>query len=134
MNQSVILLGVTCCMMFVTALLVYFTLNENMNSSSTHRNQVFWRKWLTLCLFISSSICNQWISSLTCRSVQMFYDQRYMSMLILQISGFIACLHFAYRLGNVIKPRLHHPKISTVSKISTSDSRPSLSSSINNIL
>jgi len=50
--------------------------------------------------------------------------------------GFIACLHFAYGLGNVFKPLLDQPRtarLSNISFLSRSDSHASLFSSINNI-
>ena len=133
MNQSVILLSVTCCVMFVTVVLVYFSLNENSDGLSTHSSQFYWREWLTLCMFIGLSVFNQWISSLTCRSVQILDDRKYTSMLILQIIGFIACLHYGYGLGKSIKLYFHQRKTSTISNISTSDSRASLFPSVNHI-
>jgi hypothetical protein len=87
-------------------------------------------------LFIGLSIFNQWISSVTCRPVQMMYDERYTLMLVMQMLGFIACLHFAYGLGNICKPLLDQrrtARLSNISILSKSDSHAPLLSSINNI-
>jgi len=123
-------------MVLIIALLIYFTLNENLAKQSAHKSLLFWRDMLTVGLFIGLFIFNQWISSVTCRPVQMMYDERYTLMLVMQMLGFIACLHFAYGLGNIFKPLLDQrrtARLSNVSILSKSDSHTPLLSSINNI-
>ncbi len=61
-------------------------------------------KWFCWCrkiliYLVGSSICNQLASILTCRSIEILYDIRYISMFILQIIGFFICLSFAFFLG-----------------------------------
>jgi len=123
-------------MVLIMAFLIYFTLNENSTTKAAHKSSFFWRDMLTLGLFIGLSIFNQWISSVPCRPVQIIYDQRYTLMLVVQILGFIACLHFAYILGNIFEPLLGQrrtAKLCNIPTLSRSDSQVSLLSSINNI-
>jgi hypothetical protein len=116
-------------MVLTIALLIYFTLNQNLSKRSIHKSLLFWRDMLTLGLFVGSFIFNQWISSLTCRPVQLMYDERYTLLLIVQMLGFIACLHLAYGVGNIstlLSGQRRTSRLSDVSISSRSDSHASL--------
>jgi hypothetical protein len=87
--------------MLIIGLLFHFTLYEK---STNDNNLKFWYGLLVLSLFVGSSICNQWISSLTCRPVEILYDKRFTSILGAQMIGFVACIHLAYGLGVIFTP------------------------------
>jgi len=57
-----------------------------------------WCRKIFICLVISS-ICNQLASVLGCRPIEILYDIRYISMIIVQIIGFFISLLFAFFLG-----------------------------------
>lgn len=57
-----------------------------------------WCRNILICL-VGASICNQLTNALACRSIDIFHDIRYTSMLIVQITGFFVCLLFAFFLG-----------------------------------
>ena len=60
-----------------------------------------WCCWcfkILICLVIGS-ICNQLVNALSCRAIEIVYDIRYASMLVVQIFGFFICLLFAFFLG-----------------------------------
>lgn len=57
-----------------------------------------WCRMILICL-VSASICNQLVSALSCRPIRILYDIRYISMLIVQITGVFVCLLFAFFLG-----------------------------------
>ena len=52
-----------------------------------------------LCVLALTTICNQLASGLACRSIDILYDFRFTSMIIVQIVGFVICLLFAFLLG-----------------------------------
>ncbi|CAF0903308.1 unnamed protein product [Rotaria sordida] len=57
-----------------------------------------------ICLYIFiglviSILCNQLVSAFACRSIDILYDIRFTSIIIVQIVGFIVCLIFAFLLG-----------------------------------
>ncbi|CAF3665442.1 unnamed protein product [Rotaria socialis] len=64
-------------------------------------NPYMWFCWCLkiLIYLVGSSICHQLASALACRPMEILYDLRYISMLIMQISGFFICLSFAFLLG-----------------------------------
>ena len=57
-----------------------------------------WCRKMVICL-VCSSICNQLVNALSCRPIEIAYDIRYLSMLIVQILGFFICLLFSFFLG-----------------------------------
>ncbi len=59
---------------------------------------------LTLVLLfcvIGSCVCIQIISALTCRPFEIIFDLRFISILTMQLFGFIGCLLFAYKFGSI---------------------------------
>jgi hypothetical protein len=61
-------------------------------------------KWFCWCrnvliFMVGSSMCHQFATALACRPIEILYDLRYTSMLIIQITGFFICLLFAFFLG-----------------------------------
>ncbi|CAF2150444.1 unnamed protein product [Rotaria magnacalcarata] len=61
-------------------------------------------KWFCWCrkvliLLVGSSLFHQLSTALACRPMDILYDFRYTSMLIVQITGFFICLLFAFFLG-----------------------------------
>ena len=112
-DKSVIILGGSCYIMLIMVLVFYFTLHKKRtNDNSLH----FWYGLLILGMFVGSSICNQWISSLTCRPIEMLYDKRFISILGVQMISFIACVHVAYGLGSIFTPLFDQRRI-TVSTL-----------------
>ncbi len=102
--------------MLIIGLLFYFTLY----GKSTNGNSLnFWWGLSVLGMLVGSSICNQLISSLTCRPVEILYDERFTSILGVQMIAFITCIHFAYGLGNVLTPLFDQRRTA----LSRSDSR-----------
>ena len=57
-----------------------------------------WCRNIFICL-TGASICDQLINTLACRSIDILYDIRYISILIVQITGFLVSLLFAFFLG-----------------------------------
>jgi hypothetical protein len=108
------------------ALVFYFTLYKK---QTNHNSSDFWYGLLVLGMFVGSSICNQWISSLTCRPVEILYDKRFTSILGVQMIGFVACIHWAYGLGTIFTP-LFDQRAITLSRL---DSYTPLFSSINSV-
>lgn len=64
-------------------------------------NPCQWFCWCRkiLIYLVISSICNQLGSILICRPIDILYDVRYISMIIVQIIGFVICLLFTFFLG-----------------------------------
>ncbi len=127
-NQSLIALGVACCMMFIIGLVLYFTLHEQHTEPSiNHHNLQFWHGLLALAMFFGSSVCNKLISSLTCPPVEILYDQRFTSLLAVQMIGFLSSLHLAFGLGSIFTPLFDQHRAT----LSRSDSYIPLFSSVN---
>jgi len=121
-DKSVIILGGSCYIMLIMVLVFYFTLHKK-------RCLHFWYGLLVLGMFVGSSICNQWISSLTCRPIEMLYDKRFTSILGVQMISFIACVHLAYGLGSIFTPLFDQRRIT----LSTLDSHTPLFPSVGSI-
>jgi len=125
-DKSVIILGGICYIMLIMVLVFYFTLpKKRTNDNRLH----FWYCLLVLGMFVGSSICNQWISSLTCRPIEMLYDKRFTSILGVQMISFIACVHLAYGLGSIFTPLFDQRRIT----LSTLDSHTPLFPSVGSI-
>ena len=64
-------------------------------------NPYMWFCWCRkiLIYLVGWSICHQVATALACRPMEILYDFRYISMLIMQITGFFICLSFAFFLG-----------------------------------
>jgi hypothetical protein len=64
-------------------------------------NPYRWFCWCRkiLIFFVGSSICNQVVSATACRPIEIIYDLRYISMIMVQLIGFFTCLLFAFFLG-----------------------------------
>ncbi|CAF1434280.1 unnamed protein product [Adineta steineri] len=113
-------------MLIIGLLFYYFTLNKK---SINDKSLNFWYGLLVLSMFVGSSICNQWISLLICRPVEILYDKRFTSILGVQMISFIACIHLAYGLGTIFTPVFDQRAI-TLSRL---DSFTPLFSSVHNI-
>jgi hypothetical protein len=111
-DQSVLLLCGTCFIMLIIGLFLHPIFNEKLTNDN---NSNFWFGLLVFSMFVGSSICNQLISSLTCRPIEILYDKRYTSILGVQILSFLICVHFAYSLGCIFTP-LFDQSITTLSK------------------
>jgi len=63
-------------------------------------NPYMWFCWCRkiLIYLVGSSICHQLATALACRPIEILYDLRCISMLIMQITGFFICLSFAFFL------------------------------------
>jgi hypothetical protein len=90
------LLFFCCCMLNVVSQWIY--------SDVSYTQLVKPNQWFCWCrnmliYLVSSSICNQLISVWGCRPIETLYDIRYISMFIVQITGFAICLIFAFFLG-----------------------------------
>ena len=63
------------------------------------------RNFLVYCIVlfcsIGSHISMQFSSPLTCRPIEVLYDVRFISILIVQLSSYVGCLLFAYKLGYI---------------------------------
>ena len=80
-----------------------------MLAQSTYRGMTYeelinpteWFQWCRkiLLFYAVSSICNQLISITVHRPIDILYDIRYISMIVVQILGFIVCILFAFCLG-----------------------------------
>jgi hypothetical protein len=57
-----------------------------------------WCRRIFICL-VCTSICHQLVNALSCRPIDILYNIRYLSMLVVQIVGFFICLLFAFFLG-----------------------------------
>ncbi len=125
-DQSVSLLSGACYIILIIGLLFYFTSNKK---STNNKSLNFWYGLLVLSMFVGSSICNQWISSLTCRPVEILYDKKFTSILGMQMISFIASIHMAYGLGAIFTPVFDQHAI-TLSRL---DSCTQLSSSVDSI-
>jgi predicted permease len=79
---------------FVNSSHPYHPLHYLNNSSGLFR----WRIYLFI-VFVISIICNQLASAFVCRSIDILYDIRFTSMIIVQIIGLLICLLFAFLLG-----------------------------------
>jgi len=123
-DQSLILLGGICYIMLIIGFLLYFILNGKLTNDTSLS---FWYGLLVLGMFIISSICNQLISSLICRPVEILYEKRFTSILGVQMIGFIACIHFAYGLGCIFTPIFDQRRTT----LPRSDSRTLLFPSVN---
>ncbi|CAF3730148.1 unnamed protein product [Rotaria socialis] len=53
---------------------------------------------ILICLTISS-ICVQICSTLTCRPTELIFDFRFLSVIVVQFTGFVACILFTIQLG-----------------------------------
>jgi putative copper export protein len=96
MNILIILLYVVSVLLILLAQLLYsFVSREQLLKSY---RWFCWCRKIFICLAIVS-ICNQLINTLACRSIDVLYDLRYISILIVQITGFLICLLFAFFLG-----------------------------------
>jgi hypothetical protein len=64
-------------------------------------NPYMWFCWCRkiLIYLVGGFICHQLATALACRPIEILYDLRYVSMLIMQITGFFICLSFAFFLG-----------------------------------
>jgi len=56
---------------------------------------ICWCRKIFICL-VGASICNQLVNALACRPIEILYEIRYSSMLIVQIFGYVICLLFAF--------------------------------------
>ena len=56
-----------------------------------------------ICLVLSC-IFVQMATALACRSAEMIFDFRYASMIVIQLSGFVGCIIFAYNVGATFAP------------------------------
>jgi hypothetical protein len=66
-------------------------------------------------ILVVSSICNQLISSFTCRPFQIIYDRSFMSMIFIQIIAFLFCLFFIFMFARMYGPLIrHYPEISDI--------------------
>jgi hypothetical protein len=111
-DQSVPFLFGTCYIMFIIGLFLHSIFNEKtINDKSSN----FWFGLLVLGMFVGSCICNQLISSFTCRPIEIAYDKRFTSILGVQILSFLISIHFAYGLGCIFTPLFDQP-ITTLSK------------------
>ncbi|CAF3183301.1 unnamed protein product [Rotaria socialis] len=63
-----------------------------------HYPWVCWCRKIIICLAFVS-IFNQLVNTLACRPIDILYDIRFTSMLIVQIFGFFMCLIYAFFLG-----------------------------------
>ncbi|CAF1006730.1 unnamed protein product [Rotaria sordida] len=96
------------------------------NDNSLH----FWYGLLVLGMFVGSSICNQWISALTCRPIEMLYDKRFTSILGVQMISFIACVHVAYGLGCIFTPLFDQRRITVCTLDGNTPLFPSVGSTL----
>ncbi|CAM4843298.1 unnamed protein product [Rotaria magnacalcarata] len=70
--------------------------------SPVHFSNLYrWFCWCRkiLIYLICSSIFNQLASAAACRPIEILYDLRYQSMIIVQLVGFFICLLFSFFLG-----------------------------------
>jgi hypothetical protein len=65
-------------------------------------------------LFVISSVCNQMVSATACRPIEILYNLRYISMIMVQLVGFFICLLFSFFLG------IKFASIKSVHRLSTS--------------
>jgi hypothetical protein len=60
----------------------------------------WFRLSLNILIYLAAScICNQLVSAFACRPMNILYDFRFASMIIVQIVGFLICLVFTFLLG-----------------------------------
>ena len=80
----------------VMAEMIYRSASEN-----PLENPYMWFCWCrkVLIYLVAWSICHQLATALACRPMEILYDLRYTSMLIVQTIGFFICLLFAFFLG-----------------------------------
>jgi uncharacterized membrane protein AbrB (regulator of aidB expression) len=116
MNKFVISLYEICFMLIITGVLLYMTLMKQSFRPIIHKRLLFWFGIVILGMFVGSSVCNQLISSLTCRPIEMIYNIRYTLMLATQMIGFIASLYFAYGFGQIYGPLLDQRTNSKIPK------------------
>ncbi|CAF0839880.1 unnamed protein product [Rotaria sordida] len=67
--------------------------------SSKKSNRLFVGSLYIFIGLVISILCNQLVSAFACRSIDILYDIRFTSIIIVQIVGFIVCLIFAFLLG-----------------------------------
>ncbi len=80
------------------------------------KNPYHWFCWCRkiLILFVISSVCNQMVSATACRPIEILYNLRYISMIMVQLVGFFICLLFSFFLG------IKFASIKSVHRLSTS--------------
>lgn len=96
MNMLVILLYIGSVLLILLVQLLY---------SYVSREQLLkpyrwfcWCRKIFICLVVVS-IFHQLVNALACRSIDVLYDFRYISIFTIQITGFVICLLFAFFLG-----------------------------------
>jgi hypothetical protein len=57
------------------------------------------RAYAALICLVCSCVAIQVATAMTCRSAEIIFDLRYTSMIVVQVSGLVACVIFAYHLG-----------------------------------
>ncbi len=94
------ILTIFLCYVFVISFLPmnisHFSIPKD-HLENSHRAFVSYRN-VFICLAVCC-MCNQLISAFACRSIDILYNIRFTSMIILQTIGFFACLLFAFFLG-----------------------------------
>ena len=92
-NRSVDLLSVSHCVLLLMSILVRVIIAGRDTREFNH-----WKRflWFELVILAMSSIGSQLISSFTCRPVDVIYDFNFMSMIVMQMIGFIATLSYTY--------------------------------------
>lgn len=88
-----------CLVAYFCITSIQYSLNND--SSKSLENPYKWFCWFRKILisYIISNVCIQLISVTTCRHINILYDFRYISMIILQLTGFFICLLFSFFLG-----------------------------------
>jgi uncharacterized membrane protein (UPF0182 family) len=113
MDQSVTILYTTCFLLFIIGILLYIV---SIKLQTNHKGSFFSFGMIILFIFVGSNICNQLISSFTCRPVQILYEKRYISMIATQIFISTTSLHFAYGIGRTFGSFFGQPKSSQLTK------------------
>jgi hypothetical protein len=98
--KSMRILSICLCigshMFLLMAQCVYSTVSRDQLE-----NPYRWFCWCRkiLIYLVAAAICNQLASTVVCRPIEILYNLRYTSMLLVQMTGFFTCLLFAFFLG-----------------------------------
>ena len=86
-------------MMIIFAYPLFAAISLNLGVFPLLRNFLVYS--IVLFCSIVSHISMQFSSAFTCRPIEVLYDVRFISILIVQLSSYVGCLLFAYKLGYI---------------------------------
>ena len=98
--MSMNLIGNILCFVLWISLIIVQVLFNNISVKSLE-NPFRWFCWCRkiLVFFILSSISNQLASATACRPIEILFDFRHISMIMIQLLGFFFCLFYSFFLG-----------------------------------